>query len=320
MKKFFWKSIALTLAAVAIHGAAQAQTKYPSHPITFVVGFGAGGSSDLFARFVADYARKTRNASIIVENRLGMAGAIAIERVSKSASDGYTVGTGSISSLWVLPQVQQMNYDPLRQLDYIAKMFTQPLPLYVRADSPFKSYADLLSYARANPGKLRWGTSGARGIAEIIMESGFRYAGVDTTTVPYKAGVEANTALLGGHIEAVASTDFGPPLQAGQIRLLVETGPLKIPGQPHVPTFKELKYPLSVEVFYGVVGPANLPPEVLKWWDSLLAEVVKTKEYAEFCEKTFSLPVYEDSATFKQYVMRGYPEFGKALAALPSRQ
>ena len=78
------------------------------------------------------------------------------------------------------------------------------------------------------------------------MDSGFRHAGVETTTVPYKAGVEANTALLGGHIEAVASTDFGPPLKAGQIRLLVETGPHKIPGEPQVPTFRELKYPLSV--------------------------------------------------------------------------
>jgi tripartite-type tricarboxylate transporter receptor subunit TctC len=317
------KRLVLLLAVFAvstISGSSVAQTRYPSRPITFIVGFGAGGSSDMFARFVADYAKKTRNATIIVENRPGLAGAIAIERVAKSPSDGYTVGTGSISSLWVLPQVQQVNYDPVRQLDYLAKMFTQPLPLYVRADSPFRTYNDLLSYAKANPGKLRWGTSGARGIAEILTESGFRHAGVETTTVPYKAGVEANTALLGGHIEAVASTDFGPPLKAGQIRLLVETGPHKIPGEPQVPTYRELKYPLSVEVFYGVVGPANLPEEVRKWWDSLLADAFNTKEYADFCEKTFSLPVYEDSAAFKQFVLRGYPEFGKAIAALPAKQ
>ena len=304
------------LAALGLIGAAHAQTKYPAKPITFVVGFAAGGSSDMFARLVSDYARKTRNATIVVDNRPGLAGAIAIERVSKSAADGYTVGMGSISALWVLPQVQPMNYDPMRQLDYLAKMFTQPLPLYVRADSPFKTWNELLGYARANPGKIRWGTSGARGIAEIMMMSGFRHAGVDTITVPYKAGAEANTALLGGHIESVASTDFGPPLAAGQIRLLVETGPHKVPGQPNVPTFKELGYPLSVEVFYGVVGPASLPAEVLRWWDSLLAELFKTKEFAEYCEKTYSLPVYEDSATFKQFVMRGYPEFGKAVQSL----
>jgi tripartite-type tricarboxylate transporter receptor subunit TctC len=319
MKKIGLLIVALAAILLGVAGGAHAQERYPVRPITFVVGFGPGGSSDLFARFLSEYARKARNASIVVENRIGLAGAIAIERLSKSPPDGYTVGIGSISSLWVLPQMQKMNYDPLRDLDYIAKLFTQPLPLYVRTESPFKTYAELLGYARANPGKLRWGTAGSRGIGEIIMDSGFHHAGVETTTVPYKAGVDANFALLGGHIDAVASTDFGPMLQAGRIRLLVESGPLKIPGQPNVPTFRELKYPLSVEVFYGVVGPANLPAEVTKWWDSLLAEAVKTKEYADFCEKTFSLPFYEDSATFRQFVMRGYPEFGKAIAVLPPR-
>src|SRR5437763_17026938 len=101
--------ILISIAVLALAFGAYGQDKYPSRPITFVVGFGAGGSSDMFARFVADYARKTRNATIVVENRPGLAGAIAIERVAKSPSDGYTVGTGSISSLWVLPQVQQVN-------------------------------------------------------------------------------------------------------------------------------------------------------------------------------------------------------------------
>ena len=211
MKNVLGHSLICMLICASCLATAHAQDRYPSRPITFIVGFGAGGSSDMFARFIADYARKTRKATIVVENRVGLAGAIAIERVSKSQADGYTVGTGSISSLWVLPQLQKMNYEPVRDLEYLAKMFTQPLPLYVRADSPFKTYDDLLKYARANPGKLRWGTSGARGIAEILMESGFRHAGVETISVPYKAGVEANTALLGGHIEAVASTDFGPP-------------------------------------------------------------------------------------------------------------
>ncbi|MBV8031709.1 MAG: tripartite tricarboxylate transporter substrate binding protein, partial [Betaproteobacteria bacterium] len=202
----------------------------------------------------------------------------------------------------------------LHDLDYLGKMFTQPLPLYVAAESRFKSYEELLAYARANPGKLRWGNSGARGIAEIMMESGFRHAGVQTIGVPFKAGADANTALLGGHVDAVASTDFGPLLQAGRIRLLVETGPLKIPGHENVPTFRELGYPLSVEVFYGLIGPANLPPEAVKWWDALLSEVSRTKEYAALCEKIFALPSYAGSAAFRRMVVSGYPEFGKALA------
>src|SRR3954467_4013891 len=124
--RMLWLLLALSAAGLTL--SARAQDKYPSRPVSIVVGFGAGGSSDLFARFVADYARKTRAASIVVENRRGLAGGIAMERVAKAAPDGYTVATGSISSLWLLPQMQQMNYDPLRDLDYLGKMFTQPLP------------------------------------------------------------------------------------------------------------------------------------------------------------------------------------------------
>jgi len=255
---------------------------------------------------------------VVVENRLGLAGGLAMERVAKAPPDGYVVGTGSISSLWLLPQMQSMNYDPLRELEYLSKMFTQPLPLYVRAESPFKTYADVLAYARANPGKLRWGTAGSRGVGEILMRSGFEHAKVDTITVPYKSGVEANVALLGGHIDAVASTDFGPLLQAGKIRLLVETGPLKIPGHEEVPTFRELQYPLSAEVFYGVVAPAGVPAEAIKWWDSLLAEISKTREYAELCDRIFLLPAYADSVSFRRMVLTGYPQFGRALSAQPA--
>ena len=123
----------------------------------------------------------------------------------------------------------------------------------------------------------------------------------------------AGPSTEGGHIDAVASTDFGPLLQAGRIRLLVETGPLKIPGHESVPTFRELGYPLSVEVFYGIVGPAKLPPESIKWWDALLAEISRTREYAELCDKIFALTSYADSASFKRMVTGGYAEFGKAL-------
>ena len=96
-------------------------------------------------------------------------------------------------------------------------------------------------------------------------------------------------------------------------RLLVETGPLKIPGHESVPTFRELGYPLSVEVFYGIVGPAKLPPDAIKWWDALLAEISRTREYAELCDKIFALPSYADSASFKRMVTGGYADFGKAL-------
>jgi tripartite-type tricarboxylate transporter receptor subunit TctC len=310
MKRF------LAVLALALPVAALAQP-FPSRPATIVVGFAAGGAADLLARSAADHARELRGATVIVENRPGASGVIATERVAKSAPDGHTVSLGSPSPLWVLPQVQAVGYDPVKDLAYVAQLITQPLPLYVRSDSEFKTYKDVLAFARANPGKLRWGTSGARGFAEIVMGNAFRHEGVDTTTVPFKGGADAITALLGGHIEAVASSDFGPMLQAGRVRLLVETGPNRIPGQADVPTFKELGYPMAYPVFYGIFGPAGMPAEAVQWWEGVLKDLVASKRFAELASKMNGIPSYQGSAEFTQVVHRGHAEFGKALKSLP---
>jgi tripartite-type tricarboxylate transporter receptor subunit TctC len=145
------------------------QPAYPSRPVTIVVGFAAGGLADTLARSVADFARSKRGATVIVENRPGAVATIATERVARSAPDGYTLTLASPSPIWVVPAVQDVRYDPMQDLAYIAQLITQPMPLYVRADSPFKTYEDVLTYARANPGGFRWGTAGARGLAEIVV-------------------------------------------------------------------------------------------------------------------------------------------------------
>ncbi len=310
-----------TLAFVFFFFAASAAAQpFPSRPATIVVGFAAGGAADLLARAAADHAREIRGATVIVENRPGASGVIATERVAKSASDGYTVSLGSPSPLWVLPQLQPVGYDPVKDLTYISQIITQPLPLYVRADSALKTYKEALAFARANPGKLRWGTSGARGFAEIVMGNAFRHEGVDTVSVPFKGGADAITALLGGHIEAVASSDFGPMLQAGRVRLLVETGPNKIPGQPDVPTFSELGYPMAYPVFYGIFGPAGIPGEAVQWWEAVLKDLVASKRFAELAAKMSGIPSFVGSAEFTRVVHRGYSDFGKALKTLPQEK
>jgi len=315
--------IALLLACAtwALSPAALAQPKggYPDKPVTIVVGFAAGGAADTVARFIADYAREHRNVQVVVENRAGASGTIAAERVSRAAPDGYTLMMASPSPIWVLPQVQKLTYDPIMNLTPVAQLISQPLPLYVRADSPFNSYADVLNYARGNPGKFRWGTSGARGFAEIVMEAAFKREKVETTTVPFKGGAEAIVALLGGHIEAVASSDFGPVLQDGRVKLLVETGPYKIPGAPNVPTFRELGYPLSVAVFYGLFGPGGMDPVHLRWWDVLVKEAVASPKFARVAQTMSGTPAFQPSEEFGNTIRRGYVEFGKALAVEKQR-
>jgi len=310
-----------TIAAALILGAlplgALAQQAYPAKPVSIVVGFAPGGAADLLARSAADHARETRGATVVVENRPGASATIATAHVARSAPDGYTLSLGSPSPIWVLPQLQPVGYDPVRDLAYVAQLITQPLPLYVRSDSELKTYKDALAFARANPGKLQWGTSGARGFAEIVMGAAFRREGVETVSVPFKGGADAINALLGGHINAVASSDFGPMLQAGRVRLLVETGPNKIPGQPEVPTFRDLGYPVSFPVFYGIFGAAGMPREAVAWWEAVLKDLVQSKRFTELSTKMGGIPDFQGSRDFTAMVQQGYGEFRSALAALP---
>jgi tripartite-type tricarboxylate transporter receptor subunit TctC len=288
---------------------------YPSKPVTIVVGFAPGGLADTLARALADFARTSRGATVVVENRPGASATIATDRVAKSAPDGYTLTLTSPSPIWVVPNVEKQAYEPLKDLVYIAQLVSQPLPIYVRSDSPFKTYEDFLAHARGNPGKVRWGTAGARGFAEIVVSSALRHEKVDTISVPYKGGAEAVTALLGGHIEAVASTDFGPQLQAGKVRLLVETGPTRAPGHEHLKTFGELGYPISAPVFYGLMGPARMPPEAVKWWEAVARELAASPSFATLVQTQAGIVSYSGSAEFTASVRRGYDGFAKALGS-----
>jgi tripartite-type tricarboxylate transporter receptor subunit TctC len=319
MKNAIGLLAACAACALAFAASAQNRPAYPDKPVTLVVGFAAGGAADTVARFLADYAREHRNVQMVVENRPGASGTTAADRVTRAAPDGYTLMVASPSPIWVLPQLQKLGYDPLQGLTPVGQLISQPLPLYVRADSPFNSYAEVLKFARENPGSFRWGTSGARGFAEIVMEAAFKREKVETTTVPFKGGAEAIVALLGGHIEAVASSDFGPVLQDRKVKLLVETGPYKIAQAPQVPTFRELGYPLCLPVFYGLFGPGGMDPQQLRWWDTLVKDAVASPKFARVAQTMGGTPAFQPSAEFANTIRRGYVEFGKALAVEKQR-
>jgi len=291
-----------------------AQERYPSRPVTLVVGYSAGGIGDGIARQIAEFARQRRGATVVVDFKPGAASTIATGYIKRSSADGYTLGFLSPSAMYVLPHFQKLPYDPLKDFTYLGLVMAQPYPLYVLADSPFKTFNDVLAYARANPGKFRWGTAGANTLGQILMQSAFERDKVDVTTVPFKGGADAINALLGGHIEGVVSSDFGPMLAAGKVRLIVETGETR--PMPQVPTLKELGYPLSVTLKYGVFGPAGLPQDIVSWWDSLLKEFSESTAYAEFAKKNYGIPIYASPAEVTRHVQQTYSNIGTAIKTL----
>jgi tripartite-type tricarboxylate transporter receptor subunit TctC len=303
-------------AAFPLLTPAWAETAYPSRPVTLLCPFAAGGAGDLLTRAAADHVRTKRNVAAGVEYRPGAGATIAPAQIAKANPDGATLGLYSISPFLTVPHLQKLPYDPLKDFTYISIYAYVPIALYVATESALNSWQDVIKFAKDNPGKFRWGTSGVRGAAHIATEAAFRKEDAKTTFVPFGGGAEAITAMLGGHIEAVVSADYGAHLAAGKVKLLVLTGAEKLASQPNLPTFKDLSYPISTEAIYGLFGPANLPKEVVLYWDGVTKEMMGTDEFKTVLKSAAASPLYMDSAAFTANVTQNFYKLGEAIQLL----
>lgn len=318
-RRHFLKSTGSLLTAGVLTPFASlnaALAAYPNKPVTILVPFAAGGGADILTRVLADHARNKRNVPVGVEYRPGAGATIAPSQVARAEPDGSTLGLYSVSPFLTVPHLQKLSYETPTSFTFIATYAFIPLALYVTTESQFSDWKSVLNYARSNPGKLRWGTSGVRGAAHIAVEAAFRQEGVQTTFVPFTGGAQAITAMLGGHIEAVVSADYGPHLSAGKVRLLALTGTEKMDGLPALPTFKELRYPLATEAIYGLFGPAGLPSEVVSYWESTIEEMMKTAEFKNVLASINAGPIYMNSAQFTANVLQNYKQLGDAIETL----
>jgi tripartite-type tricarboxylate transporter receptor subunit TctC len=293
---------------------------YPRDEATIVVGFAAGGAGDLAARTAANYAKSARGLPVAMDYRPGAGGTIATDQVRRAPPDGSLLSLFSPSPIVVAPHLQDVPYDPAADFTYLACYAGISIPAFVRSDSAFQSWDDLLDHARAKPGKLRWATAAPRGVAHIATEAAFRQETVTATFVPFNGGAEAITALLGGHIDMVVSSDYGPHLQGGSVRLLVETGPSPMAERPDLPTFRQRGYPIAISAAYGLFGPPGLPAEVVSWWEAVLEEMTQSAEYQTFLETLHGYRLFQDSATFTQTVLESYRAVGRQIKVLGLKQ
>ena len=315
-RSFVLGSVAGLAAMPGLITGAAAQSTYPLKPVTLLCPFAAGGAADMLTRVAADHVRTKRNVAAGVEYRPGAGATIAPAQIAKATPDGTTLGLYSISPFLTVPHLQKVPYDTLKDFTYISIYAYIPIALYVVTENPLNSWSEVVKFAKDNPGKFRWGTSGVRGAAHIATEAAFRKEGVQTTFVPFGGGADAITAMLGGHIEAVVSADYGPQLAAGKVRLLVLTGTKRLASQPGVVSFRDLNYPISTEAIYGLFGPANLPREVVSYWDAATREMMETDEFKTVLNTASAKAVYMNSAEFTANVNENYRKLGDAIQTL----
>jgi tripartite-type tricarboxylate transporter receptor subunit TctC len=252
------------LAAFAVFaGAAFAQETYPNRPITLIVPWPAGGSTDTHLRKLGELASKNLGQPIIIENKPGFGGMLGPAAMASSARpDGYTLSQLTISA-FRLPHMQKVDWDPLRDFTYIIGVSGYAFGVVVKNDSPFKSFNDLVAYAKANPGKMSYGSTGNGTSPHLLMEEVAYKAGVQFLHVPFKGNADSTQALMGGHVMAQSdATGWGKFVDAGTFRLLTTFGEERT--RWGAPTAKELGYDVVSYSPYGIVGPKGMDPKVVR--------------------------------------------------------
>ena len=284
-----------------------AAADFPDHAITMVVPFPPGGVADTVARPVAEAMGRDLQQPVIVENKAGAGGGIGMGQVAKAKADGYTVLL-SLSSYTVLPEADKiLGRAPLYQLDQlkpIARFTADPTVFVVRADSPWKTWAEFAAAARANPGKFTFGSSGNYGTMHVPMEMLLAAAGLRMTHVPYTGAGPAIVGLLGGSIDAVAT---GPAtivqqVNAGKLRALAQWGNVRLAALPDVPTFHELGTNVDYAQWSGLFVPAATPEPVVKRLRDA-ARAAANDERVKQVMTTAGSPIqYLDTPEFQRYV------------------
>ncbi len=246
------------LALGAVGAAAQT---FPTKPISLIVPWPAGGSTDTHLRAFAQVASKYVGQTIIVENKPGAGGMLGPANMAKTAKpDGYTLSQLAVSAFRI-PHMQKVDWDPLKDFNYIIGISGYTFGVVVKSDSPFKTLNDLVAWAKANPGKLSYGSTGNGTSPHLLMEELGMKTGAQLLHVPFKGNADSTQALLGGHIMAQSdATGWGRHVDAGAFRLLVTFGDKRTKW--NAPTAKEQGIDIVSYSPYGIVSPAGLDPKV----------------------------------------------------------
>ena len=284
-RRDFMRAMAAAAGASMGAGIVLAQDKYPSKPITFIVAYAAGGNADNRARQVGKAMTATLGQPLIVDNKPGAGGNPGTELIARAKPDGYTIGIGSFAPLAVNHALfKKLNFDPINDVTPIMLIEKGPLILTVRADSPYKTVKDLVAAAKKDPGKLSYASGGIGGTHHLSGALFAYAAGLELIHAPYKSGSAAATDLLGGQVSFMFEQMYVamPSVQSGKTRALAITSKTRSPLLPDLPTMGEAGYP-AVEVlnWQGIVGPKNMPAELVKTLNAAGNKALQDKDVRE---------------------------------------
>ncbi len=304
--KIIFAGVRIALAFLSALVFSVSAQDYPSRSVTLIVPFPPGGVADNVARPVAQALGKQLAQPVVIENKQGAGGGIGMAQVAKAKPDGYTLLL-ALSSISIIPEADKiLGRTPMFRLDQltpIARFTADPVVLAVRAESPWRSYEDFITYAKANPKKINYGSSGNYGTMHVPMEMLGAVSGASFTHVPFTGAAPAVTALLGGSLDAVAS---GPStvvqhVKAGKLRVLANWGPERHPALPDVPTLRELGVNVEFVQWAALFAPSGTPDPVINALRKASRDVQDDPVFKQSFVALQTPLAYLDAPAFRMY-------------------
>ncbi len=314
------RTLCLAAAASVTAFGALGQSDYPSRPVNMTVPFPPGGVADTVGRPVAEAMGRHLKQAFVVENRAGAGGGVGMSHVAKAQPDGYSVLL-ALSSVVVLPEADKiLKRNPLFQLDQlqpIARLTADPTVLVVRADSPWKTYAEFMAHVKANPGKITFGSSGNYGTMHVPMEQLKAATSSFMLHVPYTGAGPAILGLLGGQVDALASgpASIAQHVKTGKMRALAHWGEGRLALMPDVPSFKELGVNIGYSQWAGLFAPAGTPAPVVEKLRQAARAAVQDERAVQAMTAAGTTFQYQDAPEFDRFVK----DDAKAMAAIVQR-
>ena len=290
---------------------------YPNKPVRLVVGFSVGGGTDTIARSVSKKLSEMWSQSVVVENKAGADGSIATEMIAKSPPDGYTLVMIS-NAHTITPFQRKLGYDPVKDFAPISLIASTPNFLLIYPNYPIKSVKDLIAFAKAQPGKLSFGSSGTGTSPYLAMELLKQETGIELNHVPYKGSSQAVVDLLGGHIQLMfgAIPTLEPYVTSGKLRAIAVSSPKRLEGFPDIPTVGETVPGFDASSWYGILAPAGTPLMVVNKIQNDISTALQTPEVKNFIINNGFDVIGNKPQEFTAVIQKDMEKWGRLLKSL----
>ena len=305
LRRSFLQSAAAGAATLAAPAIVRAQA-YPSRPIKYICPWPAGGATDIVMRALAESAGKVLGQTVLIENRPGAAGTLGAIELVNARPDGYTLAQLP-QGMFRIPHMQKVQFETLKDFTWIACLTGYTFGLVVPTASPIKSIKDLVDYARANPEKFTYGHTGNGTSPHLAVEEFAQRAGITLQPIPFKGNAENMQAVLGGHVMGASdATGWGPHVDAGKLRLLATYGSKRTKRWASVPTLDELGYKTTSDSPFGVGGPKNMDPAVVKTLHDAFRKTLDDPAVIAVLEKYDQSVIYMNTEAYTKFARETY--------------